>query len=272
MKRLILLAAWFALIIWVMFGTSLGVAAQETLVFEKPSLNAQILDVRATYRSQLETYRNAERQYLITKEQFFKLNTLASLEAAVKATKEAMLARDQVLYSYLTLVRLYLIDATGVNLTQKEPTLAELEVVLQALEAHTQTVSAANDRYQISQASQEFLTLGPRIEAVAYQTTTILSIGELQTIYDKSLSLDQEITASLSGITDVRNAERQRALTEIKRELNEVQTSFSEVNLMVEKENQKFNRAFYNRVTQNLGTVYVGLSQTLTHMAEVLKL
>ena len=82
-------------------------------VFEKPELDDQIADVRATYRSQLEQYRTAERKYVLAKEQYLKLNTLVSLEDAVKATREAMLARDQVLTSYLTLLRLLLIDATG---------------------------------------------------------------------------------------------------------------------------------------------------------------
>jgi hypothetical protein len=267
MKRIIQLSLSFCLLAMV---TGSQVRAQE--VFEKPLLTTQIADVRATYRSQLEAYRTAERQYLLTKEQFLKLNTLASLEEAVKATRAAMVARDQVLTSYLTLLRLTLIDATGVNLTQKEPTLVELDAVLVSLATHTQTVTAASDRYQLTQAAQEYVTLGPKIEAVAYQTLSILSIGELQTVYDKSLVLNQEIETELSSKTDVKSAERQRALTEIKRELSEVQAAFTEANELVEKEQRKFTQSFYNRLGKNLGSVYVGLSQTLTHMAEVLKL
>ncbi len=244
----------------------------QTFVFEKPELDDQIANVRATYRSQLEQYRTSERQYLLAKEQFLKLNTLASLESAVKATREAMLNRDQVLTSYLTLLRLTLINSTGVNLTQKDPTLKELESALASLDTHTQLVTAASDRYQLTKAAEEFVVIGPRVEAVAYQTLSILTIGNLQSIYDKSLNVNQEIDEVLNAKSDVKTPERQRAQTEIKRELAEIQSSFAEVNTMVEKEDRKFTRSFYNRLTQSVGTVYVGLSQTLTHMAEAMKL
>src|SRR3989344_2248308 len=99
----------------------------EASIFEKPELAAQIIDVTKTYQTQLEEYRRQEQAYILAKDQYFKLQTLVALEGELKATKAALKARDQVLITYLTLLRLELINSTGVALERKQQTLNLIE-------------------------------------------------------------------------------------------------------------------------------------------------
>ncbi len=247
-------------------------ANQENVVFSKPTLEAQIEDVKNTYRGQLETYRQAEKRYQVAKTQFQQLNTLASLEAAVKATHEAMIARDNVISTYLKLLRLLLTQANGINLDQKNPTLDKLEELSLAVENHATEVATANDRYALTTVADSFDTFSEEVQEVSYRTLSLLATGNLQTVYDQALSVSVEIGDVIASAgADLKQGERQRAYIEVQNQLTTVQQSFAAINLIL-KGDRGFNQRVYGDTLEELQTVYASLSQGLSFMSEILRL
>lgn len=245
----------------------------EETVFSKPWLEDEIKSVEQTYKGQLEAYRTAHNRYLIAKQQYSQLQTLTSLEEAVKATREAMVARNDVLLTYLTLLRLKLIQATGINLTQKDPAIAEIEAAHEWLTQHQSDAKAATDRYQLLAVADAFSTRQESISALSYKTLSLLAIGKLQSVYDKTGLLSEQVEVEVvSGKADVKQEERKRAMVEIERELATVQALFSEINQDIESENTKFSRSYFSSLQRELGSIYSRLVQTLSHLSELVRL
>jgi hypothetical protein len=246
---------------------------EEVSVVSKPLLQDEIKTVEQTYKGQLETYRTAINRYQIAKQQYTQLQTLTSLEEAVRATREAMIARNDVLLTYLTLLRLNLIQATGINLTLKDPTITQLEATHAWLGQHQEKVTSAVDRAKLLEVADEFSTRQESITNIAYLTQSLLAVGKLQTVYDKTVLLAEEVeTEVVQGKTDVKQGERQRALAEIEREISLVQQFFAAVNQDMEKENTQFSRSFYTKLQRDLGSAYSQLAQTLSHLSELVRL
>lgn len=253
--------------------TEESVNETEGTVISKPLLEDEIKNVEQTYKGQLQVYRTAQNRYQIAKQQYTQLQTLTSLEEAVKTTREAMVARNDVLLTYLTLLRLNLIQATGINLTQKEPTITALEGAHKWLEQHQDKAKSANDRYQILEVADEFSQYQTSIAALSYKTTSLLAIGKLQSVYDKTLLLSEQVeTEVVMGKEDVKQEERKRAKVEIERELSDVQRIFSELNNDIEDEDTSFSRSYFNTLQRELGSIYSRLAQTLSHLSELVRL
>ncbi len=246
----------------------------ENLIFSRSPVTQQIEDLKKTYRGQLETYRTTERQYLLAKGQYTQLKTLVALEVVVKASREAIVARNLVLTTYLSLLRLQLIEATGINLNQKDQALKDLESLISDLKTYQTQAEAIADRNQLLQAAVAFKPLGPRTEEVAYQSASLLAIGKIQTVYDKALPLSQEVIAiASSNSAGLKKGEVERAAQETERELAEVRDTLTELNQEMESSNNRdYSRSSYSQVLQQLGTVYVGLTQSLNYIQELLKI
>jgi len=248
-------------------------AAVPNYVYTKPLLDPEILDLTNTYRSQLEQYRNSENRYQVAKVQFQQLNTLQSLEAAVKATNEAMAARDAVLITYLRLLRLLLIQTNGINLDQKNPTVATLEQHIQTVQDHAVLVAAADDRYELATVADSFDVFSVQLQQTSYRTLSLLAVGKLQTVYDQALSLSQEIGQVIATAeADIKQGERQRAYTEVQNQLSTVQQSFSIVNAVLSNSEGQITQFAYSNTLDSLQTIYGSLWQGLSFMAEILNL
>lgn len=245
----------------------------EDTVFSKPWLEDEIKNVEQTYKGQLEAYRTAHNRYQIAKQQYTQLQTLTSLEEAVKTTREAMVARNDVLLTYLTLLRLNLIQATGINLTQKDPAITEIEAAHEWLSQHQVEAKSASDRYQILEVADAFSLQQASITALSYKSLSLLAVGKLQSVYDKTGLLSEQVNAEVvTGKADVKQEERKRAMAEIDRELSDVQILFSEINQDIEGENTNFSRNYFSTLQRDLGSIYSKLAQTISHISELVRL
>lgn len=250
-----------------------SVRAQETqeTIVTREALTDEINQVRTTYRGQLEEYRNAERQYQIAGGQYAQLGTLAALEGAVVATRRAMVTRAAVLETYLTLLNLYMTDSTGINLQDKERSLTRLEATIAEVGNHRQEVEGANDRQAIMNVSQEFTPLASQVEDVAYEAQILLAIGRLQTVYDKTVAVSQEVRDGEAETGDLRQAERDRAYVEIQDSLQRVRNGIDAATPVV-GERTRFSRNSFTTALRSLGEVYAGLSQSLSYVTELSRL
>lgn len=245
----------------------------KTVVYEQESLSKDIRQLKLQYRGELEEYRGLENLYLIAKKQYYKLNTLASLEDVVQKTQAAMSSRDKVLKTYLRLLRLELLSQPGIELPEKKAAEQSLLAAVQKIEQHQQQFEETLDKPQLSQVAEEFKTLINQIEEASYQTLTLVSIGELQTIHDKAILLrsDMELEIATAGGA-LKSTERKRSFDETDRVLNNLEPKFDSV----EKEYSKASATKYKRVYATIGkelsSIHSSLSQALAFLRELLKI
>jgi len=228
------------------------------------------LQLKQTYRQQLDDYRTADRQYQISVEQYRQLKTLAALEDAVQQTHVTMKLRNEVLVSYLQLLQIQLQEATGVNLDQKTRMLQALMADIENLKQFRQKLGPEADRGQVNQLASEFAELAKPLESDAYRVQTMLVIGKLQTIYDKSLIVRTEIEQEALQKQDIHKAERERASQEIKSNLLEVKLLIDEINVETARLDSDFSRSSFSGQQGELTQIYAGLAQNLSYLQELL--
>ncbi|MDQ3008729.1 MAG: hypothetical protein M3Q81_03960 [bacterium] len=249
------------------------IMAQEQAIFTKPDVTQEINTLRVTYREQLTTYRNDERLFVIAQGQFSNLNTLVSLETAVKATQSVMKSRVQVLKSYLSLLRLQLISTTGIDLDQKQLILSDLDQTLIALDAHAQVINAATDRAAVNQAADEFATLKPIIDTLSAEGQLLLSLGRMQAVYDNSVALKDDLKVEIATSGGVfQQAERQRAFTQTEATIETVRTELRTIIDDSKEDRDKIQGLTSNTVNRQLLPIHDGLSQIVAFLAELMTL
>lgn len=242
-------------------------------IWQKERLESEIVSVREVYRGQLETYRAQEKTFTIAKDQYQRLQTLDSIEQAVKSTRQAMLSRDQVLYTYLTLLKLRLIDADGVEISYKQQLLGRIDTILSQLEAHHAKVLTEFDRQKINALSDEFLPIGEDIKITASHALALLNLGKLQSVYDRSVLLFDEVQAEVANTEGrLTAAEKQRYTTETQRTLDKTSTTLKQITTRLgERMQDKSEIRTGSDLSGNLNQTYSYLSKVLGYFQELLK-
>jgi hypothetical protein len=237
------------------------------------STDAKIAEVRTTYRNFLSIYRNDEKNFQIAKSQNVQLNTLASLEGAVRATRQVMLSRDDVLISYLMLLQLNLAQTKGIDISLKNSQLSAIDAVVKDVKKHRLGVDAAVDRSKILTMVTDFIPLQKTVQNSAYKTLTLITYGRMQTVYDKTQAIFQEVqqTTESEEKDALRLAEKKRAFEQIKRDLEGVDGQLKNVKNYISQNESEFSQSSLSQVTEDLGEVYGSLSLAISHLQEVVK-
>lgn len=227
---------------------------------------------RRSYRGQLDEYRTSERQYTIAIEQYAQLNTLAALEELIQQTHTTMKLRNQVLISYLTLLQMQMEVSTGINLDQKARTIAALKADISNLNAFQEKIQVEPNRQKINEFTQEFESIAADLEKDAYLAQILLAHGRLQTVYDKTLILHQEIETTTSEKIDIAQSQRQRANLEIRDSLVSVKGDIDEMLVDIARAQTQYSKSSFDGSQSDLTQVYVGLAQTLSYLEELLQM
>jgi hypothetical protein len=238
-----------------------------------PSLNS-IQTLRDKYRSQLAAYRNDERNYDIAKEQYNQLGTLASLEEAVRSTRQVMLSRVIILRTYFDILKVQLINTKGVDLNMKNAQVQKLDASLQNLQKHQAKVEKATDRDSLLVVETEFGDFEEDLQLTSYLTSNMIAYGNLQSVYDKTRVVTNEIIdqAQKSETNALILAEKKRGFTEINRTLDGVGESLKSVKIILEKTQKDLKTG--NNLSESdsqFNTIYSGIAQSLSFLDEVLK-
>lgn len=253
---------------------STPVASESPSVGETESVELQ--NLRQQYRTQLGIYRTDERDFTLARDQFNQLQTLAALETVVRATRKVMLSRLDVLQTHLQIVRYILDQTAGIDVAEKNQLLAELDGSLSELRAHQEKVDKAVDRPGVNQVSYEFLTVGGRASTASYKGLSYIAYGRLQTVYDKTLAIRDEISQYIETqeANGLRLGERRRALAQTNLSLDDTRGKLAAVRQSFQpsrgRESQ-FTATNYGVTLQSLTAVYADLNRNLTLLREVVK-
>lgn len=246
-------------------------------VMRKDQASDTIAELRELYKSQVEVYRFSEQQFYIAKEQHSRLQTLASLEEAVRATREVFLNRSRVLVTYVQLIRTTLTDIPGVELSLKQRALARLDSLEKKLLVHQDAILNTNSRTEVAARADEFEEMQDELKATIYLTLTLISHGRVQTIYDQAVIVHRDITTYHqnnpgSALVD---AARERAHTETTRNFEGINSELQAISLSVADQAEKiesYNKTNHERALEELESPHVQLTQLVGYLAELLRL
>jgi len=277
----ILLVASILTLLMTLAGGVLPSYAQEDptegSIREQQTTSQEQTLLQTFYRDQLETYRAKEKNYQLAQAQLKQLNTLAALEEAVQATKQVMLARDQVLQTYFKLLRLKLIDTHGVPLVEKTSAINDLAQLENNLKTHEQETNQISDRFTLAQSSTNFAFLAAQFETITNRSLCLIAFGRMQTVFDQTIALIPEVEATVeSSTTDFELAKKQRALTELdllskstKQQLNVV---YTEVFTLKDNKPKVFTDHDLAQLSTKLQPAYAQINQMHEFIDEVTKL
>lgn len=240
-------------------------------IFTRPRQTAEITRLRELYQNQVERYSNLEREYLINKAQFEKLNTLQSLEQAIKSTREVMLARTDVLITYFELLRVSLDDTEGVELVEKQRNVDQMIEYITLLREHREAVLNSSNREEIALRVAEFKTLSEPFESTAYKSLALIRIGDIQTVFDKAEIVYRDVLQyhRANPTTPLRQQERERAYREVDNAIEKTRADLLVVRTDY-AEQTSLNRSSYSqRLVKSLNTTYSGTSQILAFLEEL---
>ena len=242
------------------------------LIWQRARLDEEIATVKATYQSQLENYLYQDKLYRIAYDQYQQLQTLVSIEDLTQKGKNLGIYRDEVLISYLDLLRLNLVATEGVELALKTKYLTQLEATISYLKNHQENLKNLNDRDQVASSLATFTFDQAGVGSLANEILVLLSVGKLQMTYDKSFVLKKDIDVYLAekGSSDL--PEISRASLETNRSLESAKLKLDVfwADLLQRGGNNGYLAKFYDELPRTLNPIYVNLSQSISYLSELL--
>lgn len=242
------------------------------LVYETESLSAELHRLKTQYRGELDEYRQLQNTYVVAKKQYEQLGTLASLEDGVRATQAAMESRARVLKTYLQIVKVSLLEQTGVEVDQKQAALTEVDRVISELDKDYEQFGKELDRVALKKISDKFVEFDVVIQDVSYRVLSLLAVGELQTIYDKAVILADDMESELATQGGaLKQSQRQRSFDETHRQLEQITPKLKREHQRIKDPRSSNYQSVYNISTRELGNVYADISKALSFLKELLK-
>lgn len=247
-------------------------------VFDRELQRAHIEKLQETYVAQVGEYRSVADDFSRAHEEYKSLQTLRSFDASLEALRVVYAARDAVLATYIELLEAELLDATGVPLELKNPTLQELAAVRTRIIAHEELVQSSFDKEMLQTRSNEFVSIGVDMQSSAYKTQSLLVLGDAQAILDNATALREAIEAKHqdgASVSALQASKRDRAYAEVDEQLQDVQALiqkiFDEILAVQEKDNV-YGSADYRRSVRDVEEARTLLSQGITFLDELLTL
>jgi len=149
---------------------------------------------QSDYRYQLDLFQKSYQNYLEKEQIDNKYSTLSTQKDKTEASINALLQRNQLLYSYLILLRVQLGQYDNNdprNNILKEKLLAK-ETYLKAQDL---TIKQLGDKEQVKEWSTQFKSQYPEIQTIIYSTLVQIQVNQQKNILQKIQILGQEIQA-----------------------------------------------------------------------------
>ncbi len=280
MQRLLACLFGFFLLISPVYAQTVvdeqGIADNEVLktdlIWQKERLDGEISALKATYQTQLENYLYQEKLYKIAYDQHKQLQTLVSIEDLTQKAKALGLSRDEVLISYLDLLRLNLIATEGIELSLKSKYLSQLESSIVYLKEHQENLKNFNDRDAVSISLSTFAKDQKDLGQQAKEVLVLLAIGNLQMIYDKAIILKKDMDTFLETQGSLSLPAIGRASDETNRSLSSAKLKLDAFWAETLKRNETnwYLSRFYDDLPRTLNPIYVNLSQSISYLNELL--
>lgn len=254
----------FSLVV-MFFGASI-VSAQEDI---HPS---QLELTRKTYVDTLDQYRNKEQKFFVIREQYKQLQTLASLEDAVKASKDVQIARIDTLLAYFNTLQLYVNELRGADLQKKQDVSQRLQQVVLELGISKQQVQKATDRIALDKLSTTYESRNNLYISTAYATLSLIRIANMQTATDQLGLLSSQVFETIQASSPSANviSEKQRGYDELARTIGTIKEFITKaMNRYESNIGNDFTQSSYSQLVDILGSGFTKLKQGESFIKEL---
>lgn len=219
----------------------------------------------------LNGYRQEHEEYLLARSQYIQAGTLAAEVKAREETIQMLRARDQVVITYLTALRMRLAEAKGVSELERGGLNTRLDNDVAWYKEHKERVLSASTLNDLTidsnQARSHFDVI---TEKLAYEVLSVIAIGKSDIIRSKTSTLLVSLkdkTAAIREEGDHETKDAERWITEAENKLTrsldrhiEVQKILSDLQTGKGKENT------------NYSTIISGLQSSFQLLREVASL
>ena len=274
MKRIVLNLSLFFFFLFLFPVTAFADSAKTDTVWTKERLDEEIEILNEEYRANLEDYRNKEKLYQISYDQHQTLQTLATIEDLIQKAKVLGLSRDEVILDYLELLKFNLISTEGIELSLKDLYLERIEIVLEYITAHRDELTTLTEREDIQRSLADFTNTHKNMPNFTNGVLVLLSTGNLQMIFDKSVVLKKDIDVFLEDQDLMKKATVIRASSETDKAIEISQVMLDEwwQDIVSKTDNSRSLSTVYKNLNQELDPIYVNISKLLSYLGELIKI
>lgn len=133
----------------------------------------------ADYVYNLDLYRQAHSEYTLARSSYLQGQTLAQGEKTKEKTAAMLVARDEVVRTYLTAIRMKLKETSGVENSERELFFSLIDTEISWFEGHKDKISSAASLDDLVKDSNEARTRYESTELVIYKALTTISNGKI---------------------------------------------------------------------------------------------
>lgn len=148
-----------------------------------------------------DVYNNAHSEYLLAKAQYEQAGTLVAQTRAREATVAMLQARDDVVTTYMTAVRMKLVEAEGVSDIIKNGLYSRVDAEITWFKDHKNRLSSAGTLEDLAEDSDEARDRFELSEAVSYEVLSNIPIGTLSVMRAETNGILTEINTKISQVS-----------------------------------------------------------------------
>lgn len=263
-----LLFVLVSVVFLLVFGFLLKMVSAEDFDYERAyqdfSYNYSLYDIA------LNEYKNARAEYL-------QFETLTSKDKAKTATLKMLQARDEVIKTYLTSIRMKIKESKGLSDGQKEGYYPRIDEEFKYYESHKDKLSSAGSLEDLVKDSEE--------ESERYESSTkiVVYTSLIGVATGKTSFLRQEIEKSITDlkakIAEIREAGDknvsaiERSVTDLENKVARSKDKDNQAKDMVNKikVTQRDKASDFDEALQNVQDSYLYLKEVNTYLLEIVR-
>ncbi len=178
------------------------------------------------YVFKADVYRNVHNDYKVARGQYLNFQTLKSKTNAEENTSKMLEARDEVVGTYMTALRMRLLEAPGVSEDVKEDLFVRIDAEVAWFNEHKEILSSAGSLEDLVADSEDASEKFTSIDPLFYEVLTVVSGGKPRSFRERLNSVVSDLTQKLNEIKAEEREEykfSQRKIQTIERWLLEIE-------------------------------------------------
>lgn len=248
-----------------------------TVIFASSVLSQEGFNFETAYKDysfNYGVYRRAHNDYILARGQYLTYQTLKSKTNAQDMTLAMLQARDDVLRTYLTAIRLMLIETEGVSDFERDVLFTRIDAEIAWYSDHKSSLPSAGSLEDLVESAQEAEERYKTTEVLIYQALTAILVGRENGFRIELGTRIEEIKAKISEIRqnqdkDTRKVERWilEAESRLTRSQEKQFAAQEEVSGLKERERTKYKA--YNAAQSRIKESHQYLKEASSFLKEI---
>lgn len=212
------------------------------------------------YLFQYANYTDAHQIYTTAKEAYEKFGTIAAQNEAIAKSRDVLRLRAEVLRTHLELLKVTLHGQLELDDALRNAQIGKLEATQAFLVTHQSNVARVSSVFEVNAESQRIEREANAIRDLAYESLSLILIGQVQGLELRTRALLEETVRSAGG----KNGAIEQGASEVRRKLTTVRVTIDRATDAVI--NAKITRvgqmtSVYTEVKRQLNTAITPLNE-----------